>query len=70
VHADHRFHLDDAGGDLDQAQAQRVGLRHAPHRTFRHRLAQAPHEPVGAGVQEQVQVDFATAADGIFNAGA
>ena len=54
--ADHRFHLDDARGDFDQAQAQRVELRDTPHRTFGHRLAQAPHQPVGAGVQEQAQL--------------
>jgi len=51
--ADHGFHLDDAGGDLDEAQAQRVELPDAPHRTPGHRCAQAPHQPVGAGVQEK-----------------
>jgi len=30
--ADHNFQLDDAGGDLDEAQAQDVE-RDAPHRT-------------------------------------
>ena len=34
VHADHRFHFDDAGGDLDEAQAQGVELGDAPHRAF------------------------------------
>ena len=53
MHSDHRLHLDDAGGDLDEAQAQRIELGDAPHRTFRHRHAQAPHQPVRAGVQEQ-----------------
>ena len=54
--ADHGFHLDDAGGDLDEAQAQRIELGDAPHRTFRHRHAQAPHQPVRAGVQEQPEL--------------
>ncbi len=35
--ADHGFRLDDAGGDLDEAQAQRVELGNAPHRTPGHR---------------------------------
>src|SRR5271168_1189918 len=56
VHADHRLHLDDACGNFDQAQAQGVELRHTPHRMLRHRHAQAPHDPVGAGVQEQPQL--------------
>ena len=29
--ADHGLHLDDAGGDLDEAQAQGVELGDAPH---------------------------------------
>ena len=53
MHPDHRLHLDDAGGDFDEAQAQGVELGDAPHRALRHRLAQTPHQPVGAGVQEQ-----------------
>ena len=53
MHSDHRLHLDDAGGDLDEAQAQRIELGDAPNRTFRHRHAQAPHQPVRAGVEEQ-----------------
>ena len=56
VHADHSLQLDDPRGDLDQAQAQRVELRHAPHRALRHRNAKAPHDPVGARVQEQPQL--------------
>ena len=54
VHADHRLHLDDARGDLDQAQ--RVELRDTPHRALRHRNAKTPHDPVGARVQEQPQL--------------
>jgi hypothetical protein len=42
VHPDHRLHLDDAGGDFDEAQAQRVELSSPQHRTFGHRDAQAP----------------------------
>jgi hypothetical protein len=53
MNADHRLHLDDARGDLDEAQAQRVELGDAPHRMPGHRHAQAPHDPVGARVQEQ-----------------
>jgi hypothetical protein len=53
MHPDPRLHLDDAGGDFDEAQAQRVELGAPPHRALRHRVAQAPHQPVGAGVQEQ-----------------
>ena len=56
VNPDHRFHLDNAGGDLDEPEPQRVELRDAPHRTLWHRHAQAPHEPVGAGVQEQPEL--------------
>ena len=56
MHADHSLQLDDPRGDLDQAQAQRVELRHAPHRALRHRNAKAPHDPVGARVQEQPQL--------------
>ena len=48
-----RSYLDDAGGDFDEAQAQGVELSAPPHRARRHRVAQAPHQPVGAGVQEQ-----------------
>src|SRR5580700_10870781 len=53
VHPDHGLHLDDAGGDLDEAEAQRVELGDAPHRTLWHRHAKAPHQPVGARMQEQ-----------------
>ena len=37
MHSDHRLHLDDAGGDLDEAQAQRIELGDAPHRARRAR---------------------------------
>jgi hypothetical protein len=56
VNADHRLHLDDVRGDFDEAKAQRVELRDAPRRTLGHRYPQAPHDPVGAGVQEQPQL--------------
>ena len=56
MNPDHRLHLDDAGGDLDEPQAQRVELRDAPRRAPGHRHAQTPHEPVGAGVQEQPEL--------------
>ena len=53
VHADHRLHFDDAGGDLDETQAQSVEPGDAPHRMLRHRHAKSPHQPVGTRVQEQ-----------------
>ena len=56
VNPDHRLHLDNAGSDFDEPQAQRVELRDAPHLTLWHRHAQAPHEPVGAGMQEQPEL--------------
>ena len=51
--ADQGLQLGDAGGDLDEAQAQGVELDGAPYRAFRHGGAQAPHEPVGTGMKEQ-----------------
>ena len=56
MRADHRLHFDDAGGDLDEAKAQRVELSDAPHRAFWHRDAKAPHQPVGAGVEKKAQL--------------
>ena len=53
MNLDHRLHLDDARGEFEEPQAQRIELRDAPHRTLGHRHAQAPHEPVCAGMQEQ-----------------
>ena len=49
----HCLHLDDARGEFEEPQAQRIELRDSPHRTLWHRHAQAPHEPVCASVQEQ-----------------
>ncbi len=40
---DHRLHLDDLSGDLDEAQPERIELGSAPHRTFGERDAQPPH---------------------------
>ena len=54
--ADHGFQFDDAGGDLDEAQAQRVELKGAPDGAPGHGGAQAPHQPVGAGVEEQAKL--------------
>ena len=56
VQADLGFHLDHPGGDLDETQAQRVKLRTGKARSFRHRGAQAPHQPVSAGMQEQPEL--------------
>ena len=53
---DHRLHLDDARGDLDEPQPQSVELRDPPDRTLRHRDAQAPHEPICAGMQKQPEL--------------
>src|SRR5271157_152554 len=56
VHADHRLHLDDAGGDLDEAQAQGVELSDAPPRALWHRHAKPPHQPISAGVEEETEL--------------
>ena len=56
MHPDDRLHFDDAGGDLDEAQAQRVELSDTPHRAFRHRDAKSPHQPIGAGVEEEAEL--------------
>jgi len=56
VQADLRLHLDHPRGDLDEAQSQRVELGDGKARALRHRGAQAPHQPVGAGVQEQPEL--------------
>ena len=53
---DHGFQFGDAGCDLDEAQAQGIELDGAPYRAFRHGGAQAPHEPVGTGMEEQPQL--------------
>ena len=50
------FHLDHPRGDLDEAQSQGVELRDGKTRALRHRGAQAPHQPVGAGMQEQPEL--------------
>lgn len=52
MQADLRLHLDHPRGDLDEAQSQRVELGDGKARAFRHRSAQAPHQPIGAGMQE------------------
>ncbi len=53
---DRCLHLHDASGDFDEAQAQRVELRRAPEGTLWRGHAQAPHDPVGPGVQEEPQL--------------
>jgi len=53
LYPDEGFQFSDAGGDLDEAQAQGVELDGAPDGTFRHGGAQAPHQPVGPGMEEQ-----------------
>src|ERR1019366_5304203 len=39
MNPDHRLHFDDARGEFDEPQAQRVELRYAPYRTLGHRDA-------------------------------
>ena len=56
LHADEGLQLSDAGGDLDETQAQGVELDGAPDGSFRHSGAQAPHQPVGTGMEEQPQL--------------
>ena len=53
LNTDQGLQLGDAGGDLDEAQAQCIELDGAPDGSFRHGGAQAPHEPVGTGMEEQ-----------------
>lgn len=43
-------------GDLDEAQTQRVELGDGKAGKLRHRGTQAPHHPVGAGMQEQTEL--------------
>jgi hypothetical protein len=52
VQPDLSFHFDDARRDLDEPKPQRVELRVPPDRPLRHQRAQAPQEPIGAGMQE------------------
>ncbi len=56
MNPDHRFHFHNACRDLDEPQAQGVKLRDAPYRAFWYGHAQAPHEPISSGVQEQSQL--------------
>ena len=42
-----------AENHIKSFKTQRIELGDAPHRTFRHRHAQTPHQPVRAGVEEQ-----------------
>ena len=45
--------LDDPRGDLDQPQAEGGELGGSERGGLRQRLAQAPHQPVGCGVEEE-----------------
>jgi hypothetical protein len=56
VNGDPGFQLDDAGGDLDQAEAQGVELGMAPGRPGRQCSTQRPHQPSCAGVQEEPEL--------------
>jgi hypothetical protein len=51
-----RFQLDDAGGDLDQAQSQGVELHDTPGGALGHQPAQRPQQPISAGVQEEAEL--------------
>ena len=48
--------LDDAGGQLHQAQPQGVELRDTPGGMLGYQAAQRSHQPVGAGVQHQAEL--------------
>lgn len=48
--------LDDAGGDLDEVQAQDVELGAAEARAPGPGGAQPPHQPVCSGVQEEAEL--------------
>jgi len=50
--ADHGFHFDNTGSDLDQAQAQGIELDSAPDLAFRHGYAQTPQKPIGTNMEE------------------
>jgi len=52
-HADARCGLDDAGGDLDEPQAQGGELGGCQSLGLGGLLADAPEQPVGGGVQDQ-----------------
>src|SRR5215217_4929430 len=64
VQHDPALQRDDAGADLDQAQAQGVELRHPPGGALRHEAAQGPEQPVGAGVQHEAELVGAGLATG------
>lgn len=48
-----RIGLDDAGGDLDQAQPQGGDLGIGQRLRLGDRVAQGQHQPVGGGMQQQ-----------------
>src|ERR671913_231767 len=56
VKPDLGLQLDHTRGDLDEAKAQGVELRYAPWRAFGHQRAQAPHQPIRAGMQKQPEL--------------
>lgn len=53
---DHGLHLDDAGGQLDQPQAQGVELGGSPRGALGHQAAQGPQQPVGSGMEKQAEL--------------
>lgn len=56
MQADLGLHLDHLRSDLDEAQSQRVELGDGKAGSFRHRSAQAPHQPIGARMQEKPEL--------------
>ena len=56
MQADLGLHLDDAGGDLDEAQTQGVELGDSKARSLGHGGAQPPHQPLCSGVQEGAEL--------------
>ena len=49
-------HLGDAGGDLEQRDADGVELGIAPERQLRRQATQRQHQPVGGGVDHQAEL--------------
>ena len=56
VDLDLRLHLDDARGDLHQAEPQGVELGHPPARAFWSHQSQAPQQPIGPGMEKQAEL--------------
>ena len=51
-----RVTISDARGDLDQTEPDRIELRLAPEGCAGRQAAQAQHQPVGGGVDQQAEL--------------